>query len=314
MEIKIAAGVVTFNPDIDRLNKCIYLLQKQVDKIYIFDNSGIDLERLNTTYNVEYLMENKNLGIAHALNRIMEQAKKDGFQWVVTMDQDSLIPNYMIERFKKAISTQVDIGIVCPQVIDKRRPYLVPKQNSHEEYIDFCITSASCTSIAAWEECGKFDEWMFIDLVDNDFCKRLRLSEYKILQINELILDQEFGRVIPKKESIQRFWIRLSEILRNQNIAKLSYKKLVSPLRVYYTNRNIIYLNKKMKLYGKVGYECYNCKGYLGFIIGFALPSILRSHNKIETLRATLCGIVDGVHSTPKVWTRIDTSTKEEEL
>lgn len=238
----IAAGIVVFNAEKERLEKNISRLKKQVKEIYIFDNSDIS----DGDYDgVTYLSENKNCGIAYALNRIMEQAKVDGYKWLITMDQDSLIPDGMVHGFEESIRTHENIGIVCPQVIDRRRTYLQAEDNEAEEYVNFCITSASCTSIEAWEKCGKFDEWMFIDLVDNDFCKRITLSGYKILKLNKWILDQEFGKITPKSEWKQKFWVGVSKILHNQNFVKFSYKKFVSPLRVYYTNRNIIYANKK---------------------------------------------------------------------
>ena len=37
----IAAGIVLFNPEKERLEKNIYCLKEQVEKIYIFDNSEI---------------------------------------------------------------------------------------------------------------------------------------------------------------------------------------------------------------------------------------------------------------------------------
>lgn len=143
---------------------------------------------------------------------------------------------------------------------------------------------------------------MFIDLVDNDFCKRITLSGYKILKLNKWILDQEFGKITPKSEWKQQFWVGVSKIMHNQNFAKFSYKKSVSPLRVYYTNRNIIYVNKKLKKYGSVGYENYNCKGYIGFVISFMIPSILRAGKKIDVLKATVKGVKDGMAATPSEW------------
>lgn len=232
----------------------------------------------------------------------MEQAKADGYKWLITMDQDSLIPDEMVHGFEESIRTHENIGIICPQVIDRRRTYLQAEDNEAEEYVNFCITSASCTSIEAWEKCGKFDEWMFIDLVDNDFCKRITLSGYKILKLNKWILDQEFGKITPKSEWKQKFWVGVSKILHNQNFAKFSYKKSVSPLRVYYTNRNIIYVNKKLNRYGSIGYENYNCKGYLGFIISFMIPSILRAQDKKSVLKATIQGVCDGKRSKPGEW------------
>lgn len=305
--MKIAAGIVLYKPNIDRLKKCVEKLASQVDKIYIFDNSDWQNDSIYKKLNLDnilYFSENHNRGIAYALNRIMEKAKSDGYDWVITMDQDSVIPDGMINGFKESIKNHEKIGIVCPQVVDKRRVYLRAEDDINEEYVNFCITSASCTLIEAWEECGKFDEWMFIDLVDNDFCKRITLSGYKILKLNRWILDQEFGKIIPKNPSKQKFWLTISKIFHNQNFAKFSYKKFVSPMRVYYTNRNIIYLNKKMKKYGTVGYENYNCKSYMGFIISFMLPSIFRAQEKAKVIKATIKGIKDGVNATPIEWVK----------
>ena len=203
---------------------------------------------------------------------------------------------------EKLNSDDVENGVGDAQPEEQPKDESQAEDNEAEEYVNFCITSASCTSIEAWEKCGKFDEWMFIDLVDNDFCKRITLSGYKILKLNKWILDQEFGKITPKSEWKQQFWVGVSKIMHNQNFAKFSYKKSVSPLRVYYTNRNIIYVNKKLKKYGSVGYENYNCKGYIGFVISFMIPSILRAGKKIDVLKATVKGVKDGMAATPSEW------------
>lgn len=295
--MKIAAGIVLYNPEINRFKPCIDSLIQQVDKIYVFDNSE-NAEQLSQDAKIVYITEHKNLGIAYALNRIMENAHADGFDWIITMDQDSIIPNVMVDEYKKAIRNNENLGIVCPQVIDNRRGYMEIKKESLQEFVDFCITSASCTSIEAWEKIGKFDEWLFIDLVDNEFCRRLVLSGYKILRLNDIVLNQEFGKIIPKSERSQKFWIAVSKLLHNQNFAKFSYRKFVSPMRVYYTCRNIIYVNKKLGNYGPLGYkENYNCNGYFGFVISFIVPSVLRAQDKVKVIKAIINGTRDGVKS-----------------
>lgn len=297
----IAAGIVLFNPDdMERVEKCIDSVARQVKHIYIFDNSTEDIN-LKYDNNITYLSKKKNKGIAYALNRIMENAKKDGYSWVLTMDQDSILPFGMIEDFLN-YTDQKNIGIICPQVIDKRRAYMKAEDSIGTEYLDMCITSASCTSVKAWENIGGFDEWLFIDLVDNEFCKRLVVSGYKILQVKKWILDQEFGKISPKSPKKQKFWISLSKILHNPNIAKFSYKKSVSTLRVYYTCRNIVYVNRKLKKYGKTAYENYNCKGYAGFWISFVIPSILRGKNKIKIFNAVVKGTFAGLTKKVICW------------
>lgn len=300
-EIRIAAGIVLYRPDMDRLKQCLEHLSGQTGHIYIFDNSP-DKICLEQTGHMTCLSEPGNKGIAYALNRIMERAVLDGYRWVLTMDQDSVIPDGMVEDFMHYIQCGEALGIVCPQVIDRRRAYMLEADRDKIQYIDMCITSASCTSVDAWEAVGRYDESLFIDLVDNEFCKRLTASGYKILQVNKWILDQEFGNITPKSERVQKFWIKWSKLLHNENIAKFSYRKVVYPERVYYTNRNIIYVNRKLKNYGKTAYENYNCKGYLGFLISFNLPSLLRAQHRGKVLGAMFRGMRDGCRKKVQPW------------
>ena len=168
-----------------------------------------------------YLTEHRNMGIAYALNCMMERAEQDGFQWLVTMDQDSILPDKIVEAYRAHIYDP-DVAIICPQVIDKRRAYMTVKTEPKEEFVEECITSGSCTSIEAWRKLGKFDEWLFIDLVDNEFCKRVIATGYKILQLNSLVMNQEFGKIAPKNKRTQRFWLKAAKLFHNKNFAKFS--------------------------------------------------------------------------------------------
>lgn len=301
--VKIAAGVVLFNPDdVVRAEECLNNIAKQVNTLYIYDNST-KKSNLKFPRKSVYITENENLGIAHALNVVMDKAKADGFDWVVTLDQDSIIPLGMIESFKEIIERSNErLGIVCPQVIDRRRVYSRATSTDGMRHVSKAITSASCTSVKAWEEVGKFDEWLFIDLVDNEFCKRLICSDYKILRVNKWILDQEFGVIEPKTEKQQLFWLKVSQILHIPNLAKFAYKKKVSPFRVYYVHRNIIYVNRKLKKYGTVGFDSFNCKSYFGFLFCYTLPSVLRAQQKWRVLSAIIRGTRDGLRSRPTRW------------
>ena len=299
----IAAGIVIYNPDdTERFIESLTSVLAKFSRVYLFDNSTEQVRLPTFGPNVSYITEHKNLGIAYALNRMMERAEQDGFQWLVTMDQDSILPDKILEAYRAHIYDP-DVAIICPQVIDKRRAYMMVKTEPREEFIEECITSGSCTSIEVWKKLGKFDEWLFIDLVDNEFCKRAVVSGYKILQLNSLVMNQEFGKIIPKSEKTQRFWLKVAKLLHNKNFAKFSYKKFVSPTRVYYTNRNIIYVNRKLSNYGPVAYQNYNCKGYFGFWISFNFPSFLRAQDKKAVWNATWKGRRDGMNKQVERWT-----------
>lgn len=311
---KIAAGIVLFNPeDESRLEKALDSVLRQVEQVYVFDNSSDD-HYFRPRQGMTYLSEHENKGIAYALNRIMEKAQQDGFEWVVAMDQDSVLPDHMISSYEAQMDTNPEVAVICPQVVDFRRSYMQIVNEPQEEFVEFCPTSGSCTRIDVWEKIGKYDEWLFIDLIDNDFCKRIIASGYKILKLNKLVVDQEFGRIIPKSVRTQKFWNRVAKMFRNDNFGKLGYSKFVNPMRVYYTNRNILYVNKKLKKYGRTGYkENYNCRGYAGFVLCFMIPSIVRAQEKGKVIKATVRGIRDGCATNPEIW-RINAGTDEKNL
>lgn len=302
--MNIAAGYVLFNPDKERFLKGFQVVKNQFDKIIIFDNVG-DCENLIVDDKVIYITEHQNKGIAYALNRIMECAQLYGYEWVVTLDQDTIVPENMTSKFS-AYTTTEHVAIISPQVIDKRRKYLTIEDTDVDvKDIDFCITSASCTNIEVWEKLGGFDEFLFIDFVDNDYCKRAKIAGFRILQIPSLVIDQEFGKISLKSPWKVKFYMYLSKITHNKNVAKFSYHKEVSPFRVYYIHRNLIYLNKKFKNFGGIGYENFYCKSFAGFLFYFTLPSIVRGKGKIGILKASINGLIDGAKSDACVINRI---------
>lgn len=293
--MKVAAGFVMFNPDRERFLKSLTIVLTQFDKLIIYDNVGGNEGLFGGMDKVVYITDNENKGIAYGLNCIMEQAKKMEYEWVVTLDQDTVVPSDMSKRFSDY--THLDnVAIICPQVTDKRRKYLELNESKDDVIdIDFCITSASCTNVNIWNKLGGFDDKLFIDFVDNDYCKRAKLAGYRILQIPSLVIDQQFGNIALKSPGKVKFYLWLSKVTHNKNIAKLTYHKEVSPLRVYYVHRNLIYLNKKFEDSGGIGYENFYCKSFGGFLLCFSLPSLLRGRQKFEILKAIVKGLKDGI-------------------
>lgn len=301
----IWAGIVIYNPNLARLTENIDKIYNKVSGLILYDNGSDDackkyFEKLKCNNNVLIIGNGENKGIAFALNRIMETADNASAEWVITFDQDSIAPTGLIEEAQKRIDID-DVAIICPKVVDKRRIYPANKAISYtdgDEYVNLCITSGSCTRIKAWKEVGQFDDSLFIDLVDNDFCKRIILNHWKILRMNGVELDQEFGNIVPRNKKIISFFRWLCPKIPNQsfaaNLSKLAYKKNVSPMRVYYTNRNIIYLNKKYSKYGGIGYESYGCKSYPEYFLFYNLANILRGKNKGKILSSIIKGVQDG--------------------
>ena len=73
-------------------------------------------------------------------------------------------------------------------------------------------------------------------------------------------------------------------------------------MRVYYVHRNLLYLNKKFKDFGGIGYHNFNCSSFIGFLFFFSLPSIVRAQEKWKVFKAVVKGFSDGYKSSAIVF------------
>ena len=108
---RVLAVIVSFNPEGEILEN-IQRLRSQVGSILIIDNGSSaeslqHLRRLNTERAIELLEVGMNMGIGHALNLGVTRATKLGYEWLLTMDQDSQAPSHLVatlvEYFKESV-------------------------------------------------------------------------------------------------------------------------------------------------------------------------------------------------------------------
>lgn len=229
--MKIAAGIVTYNPEIECLQKNIDAIIEQVDIVYITDNDSENSE------NIEKIIKNyekcnfkrlkKNEGIARALNIICEDAYKDGFEWILTLDQDSICSPNIIKEYVKYLKLE-KCAMLSAIIFDRHKKTVNSNDNIGYSEIKECITSGSLLNLSVWNEINGFDEILFIDGVDFDICYRIVEKGYKIYRINTVMLNHEIG-----KSEIKKVLIWKVIVMHH------------SPFRKYYIARNNIYLAKK---------------------------------------------------------------------
>lgn len=219
---KIVAVVVWYNPQKNFVDN-ILSYSKYVSRVYIIDNSKNDNTVLaEKIENAVYLPNFDNLGIATALNIGCEKALEEGFEWCMTMDQDSNFSEEMIEKYLKAIyeyrsEKNVSFAPSCiyknsKPVIDstvetirlglkKNKSLLAVKRKVFSKlniYQDFSekketenvkrvITSGNVIHLHVWKDIGKFNENLFIDEVDFDYFRMMnpieRRSAYEICML-----------------------------------------------------------------------------------------------------------------------------------
>lgn len=275
-KIDFAAGVVLFNPDINRLKLNLDAICNQVKTVYLVDNGSsniCDIQELLRHYtNISVQFLNDNMGISYALNRLVDRAANNGFKWILTLDQDSVCKRNLIREYATFLKNNQEnyIGCVTCNIVDRNYTRKESYHSSNFKSINYCITSGSLMNISALTNLGGFDEKMFIDKVDTEICIRLLTNKYKIIRINYDGLLHEIGHA--KQINLgYRKW----ELYNHQ------------PIRRYYMVRNAVYLFKKY-------HRIYTLKLLVGEIFQSVLV-LLFEDKKNNKLIMELQGFKDGL-------------------
>lgn len=267
-------GIVTYNPDIDRLKENIDAIYKQVKEIVIIDNNSSNFEDillLTSEYNEIVLIHNRNnLGIAKAFNQIFEYFEDKKIEWILTLDQDTICPDNMISEYKKYINL-INIAIISPIVSYSGDSYCRSESTKLYDYINCCISSGAFISLKAWKKIKGFDNSLFIDFVDFDFCFLLLENHYKIIRLNSVVINHELGD------------LKVYKMLRKK-IRIMNH----SSFRKYYYSRNSIICYKKHP-------HIYNFKMSLHDIVLLILKTILFEEEKYSKLKSISRGVKDGL-------------------
>lgn len=284
---RTVAGIILFNPNILDLQKSINILRQQVDKILLIDNGSENTDEIRSLVNTDYsgmeiLWNKTNKGIAQALNQLLGYAARKGYDWYLSMDQDSLCDEKLIENYEKYVD-DTSIGILCPYILNNHKIEYeewqsmdLPLMQRIDDPLE-CITSGSLTRTQFAVEAGGYDDFLFIDGVDADFNAKMNLLNNKIIRVNSTYLIQQMGKGYEVK------WIRkLAERTGSSTLKHLSVTPVYSNFRLFYISRNAELLHDK---YGKLaGKRLSRSWVYMQFV--YYCLTYPRSVNRYEMLKA----------------------------
>lgn len=232
--MKIAAVVILYNPTEEVIDNIQSYLD-YVEKLYVLDNTEKQKEELINQIsffsNIIYLSDRENKGIAVRLNQVSTMALEDGFKWLLTMDQDSSFSQSSISAYITCLQELADkehIAMTGVEIIKKNAEKISCRYNE----VTSLITSGSIVNLTLFNEIGPFDEALFIDQVDLEYCYRAVLKGYKIIQFENIFLKHSLG---------------ISSVHVSLKTLKKTYRSLHSPLRMYYLTRNYLYMKLKYK-------------------------------------------------------------------
>ena len=191
---KIAGVVIAYYPDFKGLGLNIESFIGNIEQLFIVFNSPVSLEEVKSISsghpNIELIFNNENLGIATALNQTARKAANLGYEWLLTMDQDSFFES---DQFFAAFSnsSKNNVAIFSP---NPELSTVSKDEDSDLAEETLCvITSGNLVNLKIWEKIGGFEEKLFIDEVDNDYCLKAVLHGFKIQRFKNIPLIHELG-------------------------------------------------------------------------------------------------------------------------
>lgn len=278
----ICAIIVTFHPDEgfpDRLERIL----AQFPLVIIVDNGSpyvaVDMLHNQAMLPQVLLATNQtNLGIATALNQGAELAIQQGFEWIVTFDQDTLVfPDLLatlLEVYEKSGGGNVMVGSNYRNV-HRKRDFIQCKNNTQAYFLErkTLITSGTLLSLSLFMAIGPFREDYFIDSVDHEFCLRARENGYRILISCRPVMSHRIGAHIKSTGWLRQF------IPFNH-----------SPTRKYFIARNIIATVKSYFLQEPM----WSVRQGWRLLLEFASILLFES-KKFKKTKAFMVGIAHGV-------------------
>lgn len=236
--MKLAASVILYHPLPEYVGNVISFISK-LDLVIVIDNSETAnlefINKLKDFSNVLIYSYPENIGISKALNKAAMIASQNGYQWMLTMDQDS---RFSLDNLQKLINLlpiidkDTSIGMVGVEYISEKS--LIQPGALRDAHI--LITSGSLLNLEIHKKLHGFDERLFIDEVDSEYCYRLRKNNFRVCMIDGIYLEHMLGN-----DLIVKNWLIGSKVKRNVH----------APIRIYYMVRNFLYIYFKYRKYFK---------------------------------------------------------------
>src|SRR5436190_6056253 len=188
---KIAGAVILYNPD-ENLVKRVNSYIGQLERLYVIDNSEQPGELQFESNKIVYVANRVNKGIATGLNQAAGLAIQDQMEWLLTMDQDSWFEQGSITSYLDCFSHFGDKeSIACfgVEFLDHH-----PDSKTCEvAKVSRMITSGTLMNLNSYRDIGPFNEELFIDQVDFEYCYRAVLKGFVNIQFTNIVLKHALG-------------------------------------------------------------------------------------------------------------------------
>ena len=248
----VACVTVTFNPELETLEKQLDRISPQVGRIFLVDNGSLNAEEINriarSIDQVRMILCPTNLGLGNAQNLGIQACRDEEMTMVLLLDQDSIPQASMVEALLTALNQLTQSG----QNVAAVGARYAGRDTGHQSFFvqfkrfrfqkcfcnhtdsnqiipaDMLISSGSLIPISAIDTIGEMDGELFIDHIDTEWCLRANSLNWKSYGVCNALMEHRLG------EYTFRVWW-----------GRWRYISIHPPFRYYYIYRNSILLHRR---------------------------------------------------------------------
>lgn len=221
-------------------------LYDYIDTLFVHDNTPepcdypVQFEQLK----VHYVHDMNNSGVSKAYNQAAKYAQENGYEWLLLLDQDTVLPDDALTKYQNAINEHPDLpiyapilrtkeGAICSPCTFKWHRGFTPKsinlgKNSLKELSP--INSCMLVNVEKLIQVGGYNENAFLDFSDFQFIERVS-KKYTHFSVVNFTAEQDFSNDTKNEISlIRRFKIYCKCALgceKNSLIDRVQYFTIV---------------------------------------------------------------------------------------
>jgi len=191
-------------------------------RILLYDNTpgGQVFEPLQS--GVLYEAAARNTGLAGAYNWALELARREGYPWLLTLDQDTSLPPHFLRRLTELAAKcgpDPSIAAIVPQIVGEGRTlspfrfwagaiprWFRPGFVGTPTQATYAFNSASTLRVEALDEIGGYDTRFPLDSSDTMLFHRLNRSGKRVFVAGDLQVEHELSLLdINQRMSLSRY-------------------------------------------------------------------------------------------------------------
>ncbi|WP_158793108.1 glycosyltransferase [Granulicella sp. L60] len=284
-EIKLLAVIVVFKIRPGASSSLLTLLaaaqqaasSKLKLAVLIQDNTPGGQDAGDLPENVRYQAAPHNPGLAQAYNSALKIAEMEGYDWLLTLDQDTSLPINFLERISEIALEQAahhEVGAIVPKVVGDGHslsPFRLVWGALPRWYATDFIRTASCPTYAVNSastlrvvtlcQIGGYDPFFPLDISDLNMFHKLANSGKKVFIAGDVIVHHELALLRKEKRmSVERyraglldecaFWdMKLGSLARLERIVRLTgraFKDSFNPEKSQYLSVTLSEMKRRL--------------------------------------------------------------------